>query len=265
MKLKNILLTAALAVVSIASANASMTYSNGDMILGISQINNANSLCYEVNLGNISSLLSLSAGSTLTWNLSTSDIGSNFGAGWANDSTVSWGVAGIYSKTASLTVGDVIYARNTSWVTGDVQYNVGSSTSTAAAQIYNMVKGTGNDSFVSLTSTGDDAKGALADSTSNYSWQKLSNADGYGSADSNSFSALQMVVTSFDDTNSSSLGLYVIDPSAAKDSDATLVGNFTLGDDGTLTFAAVPEPSTYAMIGIGGLAMLRIMRRRRNA
>jgi fibronectin-binding autotransporter adhesin len=39
----------------------------------------------------------------------------------------------------------------------------------------------------------------------------------------------------------------------------------TLGTDGVLSFAAVPEPSTYGLIGAGALAAVALVRRRRKA
>jgi hypothetical protein len=55
--------------------------------------------------------------------------------------------------------------------------------------------------------------------------------------------------------------LYQSDPGNRNVARANYLGNFGLGSDGTLTFSPVPEPSTWAMIGSGALALLALRRR----
>lgn len=47
----------------------------------------------------------------------------------------------------------------------------------------------------------------------------------------------------------------------------TTLGTFTWNSNGTVTFTVIPEPSTYSMMGLGGLGLmgLMILRRRRTA
>jgi hypothetical protein len=40
------------------------------------------------------------------------------------------------------------------------------------------------------------------------------------------------------------------------------MGDFQLSNDGTLSFNAVPEPSTWAMFGAGMLLLVSILRRK---
>ena len=56
-----------------------------------------------------------------------------------------------------------------------------------------------------------------------------------------------------------SLNLYQLDRTGA--GTGSLVGTFSV-NSGVLNFASVPEPSTYAMMTIGGLGFLGILRRR---
>jgi hypothetical protein len=46
------------------------------------------------------------------------------------------------------------------------------------------------------------------------------------------------------------------------DGSKTVVGQFSVGGDGTITYAAVPEPSTYAMAGIGAMVLAMVARRK---
>jgi hypothetical protein len=55
--------------------------------------------------------------------------------------------------------------------------------------------------------------------------------------------------------------LYQSDPGNHFSQRATYLGNFDLSSGGSLTFNAVPEPSTWAMIGTGLLTFLAIRRR----
>jgi hypothetical protein len=54
--------------------------------------------------------------------------------------------------------------------------------------------------------------------------------------------------------------LYQNDPNATR---GAYLGNFSLNSEGLLTFNPVPEPSTWAMIGSGVLALVAIRRRRK--
>jgi hypothetical protein len=53
--------------------------------------------------------------------------------------------------------------------------------------------------------------------------------------------------------------LYQSDPSSR----ATYLGDFSLNSSGTLTYNSVPEPSAWAMLGSGALALLALRRRRK--
>jgi hypothetical protein len=260
MKLKTILMTAALVIAAMAHANASAV--DGDVIFGVAQVDNTTS--YQVSLGSISTLLSLSAGSTLTWNISTSDLATIFGTNWANDSTVRWGAAASLSVAgSSLTVGSTTYAQYSAWSTqlATTVKNPGSSAVKAAAGSIGTIVA---DMQFATVSSNDSSAYTIDSSISNYTWSTTYGANAaveYGSATYSSFEGLKWAVAKLDDSDSSTLALYYFDVSATKNTLATLVGTFTLDDDGTLTFTAVPEPSTYAMLGLGALALLRFARR----
>src|ERR1700761_5893845 len=93
-------LALALSAVLGTSAHA-VTYSNystGDLIIGFEESGvNTN---YEVDLGSVSQILTAAPGSTLTFNLSASDLNNVFGSGVWNDNNtadaplVQWGIIG---------------------------------------------------------------------------------------------------------------------------------------------------------------------------
>ena len=56
--------------------------------------------------------------------------------------------------------------------------------------------------------------------------------------------------------------LYQSDPGNHLTQHASLLGSFSLGSDGVLTFSPTPEPSTWAMLG-SGMSMLTLLARRR--
>jgi len=45
----------------------------------------------------------------------------------------------------------------------------------------------------------------------------------------------------------------------------TRLGEFDFNSDGTMTYVPIPEPGTYALIGLGGLLFLALRNRRKTA
>jgi hypothetical protein len=251
MKLNQFLTTAAVAIASIVSANATNTFSDSDLLLGIS----TSTTSYVCDLGNISALLSLSSGQSITWTLSVSGISETLGStDWADSgtSTVKWGIV----------AADIAGDRSV-WATASTTatvLNLGySKTSTATTSIGNTDNTYINADAASTDGASSNVLSAASELSSDaYSWISYTK-------NTASFTNLKSCVISLDSSDSSTLDLYYYDSSATAGTEATLLGTFTLSDDGTLTYTAVPEPSTYAMVGMGGLAMLRMFRRRRRS
>ena len=250
MKIKNILMTAAIALVGVASANAvNTTYTSGDVILGITQTGNAN--CYEVNLGSASNFMTLN---TWSYQVNTTDMANIFGSGWANDSTVSFGLAGAGTSTLATVLGQV---KGTTWVSapsGSAWTTGGGGQNNAAQAIIGMTTGSvANGGFKSETVNVLGANAAKITSSLSSSWATLSNKNGASFVNYN-----PTVSASFDSNSSVAVAFYQVDNTTSKD-----LGNFTMSDSGALSFQAVPEPSTYAMLTMGGLGLLGMLRRRR--
>ncbi|GEM_PF-2682451 len=250
MKIKQILVMAIMAIVGIGSANASNTFSTGDVLFGITSSTATLAYTYNLNLGSISNLISLSSGQTKTWTLSTSDLTAIVGSGWDDSTKVSWGVA-------SATLSNLWATASTTLTAGSLSTN-DQAISGAKNSLANVIA-----EYQNGTATTND--GASANIVGAVEYAKADQYSWYNQAKSNLGDSLNYTITkSLNSADTSVLALWQY----STDGTATEAGTFTLSDSGVLTYtslAAVPEPSTYAMIGIGGLAMLRMFRRRRSA
>ena len=243
-------MTAAIALVGVASANAALTtYTSGDIIIGFTQAGNAN--CYEVNIGSASNFMTLN---TWSYQLNTVDLSNIFGSGWANDGTVTFGLAGAGTSTLSAVLGQV---KGTTWVSapsGSAWTTGGGGQNQAAQAIIGMTTGSvasGGFKNETINVAGTNAVEITAGLSN--SWTTRSNTGGASFVNYN-----PTVSASLDSGASVSVAFYQIDNTTSKD-----LGNFKLSDSGALTFQAVPEPSTYAMLTMGGLGVLGMLRRRR--
>jgi hypothetical protein len=257
------ILTAAMAaaVLSGASAMAQFNYQNGDMLVAFG---NGGPTDVIVDLGAISNFQQPGTPST-SLNLS-SVLNSAFGG---VNSSVYWAVFGVNDTTLSPYNSSVTQASPYTVWASMAEYTPGVSNSIPNAsgnansqhQTVSAIKGIAN-----LTSPADANPGLIQD----YSPGVELVASSLGG-----FSAL---MNSSSDPGAGNMGetwaynmlnfgagvsdLDQYDPGNPLSTPASYLGNINLAQTGVLTFNPVPEPSTWAMLGSGFLALL-ILRHRK--
>ena len=262
---------AALAFTAILGMSSARAQNAGDVILGFEEPGTGGSAnVYEVDLGSITKFLNPSS-STLTFNLSTSDLSngtSGFGSGWATNSLLQWGVIGGTQTTGNLTLGSTTLAPNTlftSWNTWtaaptEKTSNTQKTGQTLVTDLYNDTNPSPSPgSTVSLpavytSNTDPDGFAYLNKSKSNFNF-----GAGYATSDLDYNSD-----GSTSAPTSAVLDLYEVAQTSSGTAPGTLLGTFSLAGNGNLTYSpeAVPEPSSYALVGFGALVLVWNLRRR---
>jgi len=272
MKLKNILMTAAIALVGVASANAANpSYAVGNLIMGFydTVTNNA----YEFNLGAATTYVAdHTAGTSFT--LSTniaSDLSSAFGSSWASDANLQWGIVATSQTSGWSAVGN--HPTQIDWIsqtesTFGTQASNPSLNSSARSSVNTQVGNYGAN-FAAMTATSNGLGAVINASTTSLSnnqyfgeGQKLGANVWFGSASNSLVGAFT--------SGSSALDLFQILNQSS--SNTSYQGTFMVTSAGNVVYgatvsaaqslAAVPEPSTYAMMGIGAIGFLTMFRRR---
>jgi len=292
MKHKHLLPLGLLAGVAVAllapSAHAQRVgFTNGDLVLGFEETTgpNSNSYDYEVNLGPASYFLTLAA-SPGTTDITTADFGGaglgniaadlangskGFGSDWYENSStagdnVQWGVFGAILAASNNTG----LAQNTLFETiaeqtpGQLSSAPGEGSpssqqpQTSAFQSFSTTLGNGND-------TANSDYGTFISNSSATSW---SGENASSSAFNGPVGIEQPTSGTYIGPTNSELDLWELIPSGGTgyNGNGTLLGSFTLDSSGNLDFtsAAVPEPSTYAAIGLGAAFLLLFRRTRKS-
>ncbi len=249
------------------SAHAqNLTYNTGDLLIGFEQSGSANN--YVVDLGAANQFID--ATGPLTFSLSTADLTSAFGSSWASNSQtnlVQWGVIGGTSRTTSLTLGGDTLAKNTLFYTqGELTPGTPSDAPLALNNAgQNVING-------KITSFTTDFKGETPSTGSTGLLQATieskATSNSYGDETNNQsvfgigFSIEQPASGSFTGPTNSVLDLYQLNATSSGTAPGTLLGGFSLGSNGVLTFNAAPEPSTYALMGLGVMFLVWQLRRK---
>lgn len=272
------------------------TYNNGDVFLGFRRSGTADTLA--VNLGSATQFLTPAFGgtaapgssfnvqfglvpgtSTPVFNLNT-DLTGLFTSSWTNNTTdgsgVRWAVVGISGNTSSGIPG---YTARTLFVTrartepgvqtsiGPDRLDIGDFNGFSAA--FNaFVLGVGGGSFRNQESTPNSTAAYIGPAAEVNNWGARIDSASEGSFGLGAGAEVEQTFGAFQGTTDSVLDLW-ISPNTGSTTipvnSNTYLGNFTLNNSGQLTFNAVPEPSTYALLGLAGASAFiwRLRQRRR--
>jgi len=227
---------------------ATTSYQDGDLLLGIR--NSAASVDYLVDLGQASNF-DFSKSITFAVTGIGTDLTSQWGSGWHNLSTITYSVFGTLSNNNDTGEQFMVYTTNPNATSFNSQNHQGTISGfiSNVGGLYDGQLSTGNDSVGIWQTTGGTSAvyanyqpgGSLASGKSFATWT---------SNEATVNSALNFDVLSEGWTGS---GTGVAQP-----------GTFSLDSAGDLNYTvqSVPEPSTYAMVGLGALGMLGMLRRR---
>ena len=289
MKIKSSILTAVIAAAAgLAPAHAAVVdYGAGDLVLSFytkTSSSTGETVNVSVSLGDSATSFrgNLNGGSVLTGSSYWTGSGTSFTFNTNLDSTLDSAFGTDWFTRADLSFGIVANQNNSNFgsvVNGDPTRTVYVSSTSSASNWPGLsstnvaTAATNTTSFLNYFKTlsadaGQTLIATYADSNANSyeNWQYLGNS-GNRLADFNVFGT---------DVNGSvgtspSINVYRVlerttgaSPSGTI-GDGDLIGSFTLANDGSLTFNAVPEPSTYALLALAGGALLWIHARRRRA
>lgn len=269
MKLKTLtavaILAAGAAAAFTSSSRAALTYSAGDLFLGFRGTGATNN--YLINLGNIAQF-SQQNGASFTVNVGGSigaDLVSAFGANWNTSSTVSWGAIGTtYNGSATST--ETIFAtrgRNPLSINTQTSPIFGQSPS-AQSGITSDINALALKFITDGTETATSTRATLQTASQANTWASFTlNSTDFNlgvNVDGATFSNTAPRLG----TATSVLDLYRVDPVSGQA--GIYLGRFSINDSGVITFTAVPEPATYALlIGAGFLAFMVQRARRRSS
>lgn len=255
MKLKHAItggfLAAALFGMASVSAKAqSLTppYADGDWLLGF--YSNLQGNEYVIDLGAHSASTSFTLLNSVS-HIAT-DLSTAFGSGWYGQAKLYYGVAETNGANGNAVTVLLSNPNATPW-----------SNTTNVAQAETGIQGIGSNVGGQFQTSGEASTGLIsAIPTGNSDWSYYANPSGGGSPGFGLFTNTGGD-TVFSALTNSSIGYdQIINSPTGK---STQVGTFSLDSAGDVTYtaAAVPEPSTFAAIGMGA-AVLAFARRRRS-
>lgn len=253
---KTTLLALAGLTIASQSATAALTYTPGDILLGF----RTPTKDYVIDLGNYSNFTTLQQNVTVT-NLNA-DLTTLLGTNWATNTTLSWGAVGYYTNSnASLTFASkgesVLGTAEVGWDQASRTTTIANNTaiSTFSLNAYsNLASNTAN--LTGIISTPDSATAAY---WSNFVTGSYTGDNGISFGVFNP--TIEANASGGTAITNTALDLFKMSVNSGGGAGA-YQGTFTVAGNGDLVFNAVPEPSTYAMLGVGAIAFLGMMRRR---
>lgn len=238
---------------------------DGDVFFGVRATSGTgSSFDYLVDLGQASQFRNRAFNAVVSLGNFGSDLSNIFGSDWytrvdatTQKTAVLFALIGAQSFAGNSDPDSTIYTSNpaqTAYFRGSDSLQ--SSTSTL---VDGMRSGYDNSS---ATTPGSNNKGAQQDKTGNGSYATYQSGGSQSGGNGTSFQ--QFTPADEGQTNSTLTFDRVLSSSTAGQR-STNLGSFALASDGTLSFTAIPEPSTYATVICSGGLLLLIMKRKQRA
>ena len=283
---------AVLAAVAISASQArAATYNAGDLIMGFRAtggIGSSSNLL--VNLGSAITFRDLTSTNILNITNIGTDLSNTFGTGagngveWYNRTDLSFGVVGVFSSASSgaVTSGDpvrTLYASQTRTAAGTLG-SANSATPGSPTAISSTNQGNSAGNMISLASTFTNATASLNNSSvavisaTGNTWTNYTSGttdfSAFNPGVEQTFTASAWSTGTFGTATNveGAVDLYRVLNTAtgASPTGTAHVGSyeatFVINQSGQVSVSAVPEPSTYALFGLGAAAIVFAVRRR---
>ena len=231
-----------------AGAQAQLTYTDGDLFFGFRDTISQKG--YLVDLGAYTQFTDPLTFSALSFGGSSTigaDLVQQFGASWYTTSTLKWGIFA-NSDGDGVFLGSKLVGTAT-WLTPN-----DASAALTAGGINTVATGFLAGGTTTASTNSADAGFQTSTAGGTY-WYGVNQSPNFSSASPFNGAGIEAAVTN-------NLSLYQL----AGSTPTALLGALKINSAGTISaVAAVPEPSTYVLFGIGGLLLLVAYRRRRQS
>jgi hypothetical protein len=256
MKIKHTLAAALLAAGTLAASHAyaqGINITDGDLLLCFHASDVSNDLV--IDLGSYLSPVS-------SINVNADLIAAGFGSSWYSDSHLQWAVigkdqnglgnAGVPAPGGDTAQPDTLFLSSNGVALNALTSSSQDPVANQIDDLYNLTWSGGNGAG---TTTSDGVGDYLAFGSFTESWSQnpLTSIDAH-------FGSFAPSPGNVGASGHGTVTMYELTPT--NEGSSSTLGNFTLNGNGNFTTTAVPEPSTWASIALGALALVGFRRRR---
>lgn len=266
--MKKLIISAAFALASAAlvgtSASAAV-FNDGDLLLNFRLSNSTSSPDLEIDLGAASSF-SFTQNNNVFSTLGN-DLGTVFGTNWNQNTNLVYSLVSYNSTSGNFYVSDPGNSTNLSTSIAANAGKVDGLYSESSALTGDTALGSGAYKIVLSQTSPSSVNDPFQYTDVLLNVNSDNGPTPYGATNQYDFLTFnsEQNVTKTGTAMNSSLDLYEMTPGAGGrnpvPATSTDLGTFTLESNGTLVYGVVPEPSTYALFGLGAVALLFARRR----